>query len=492
MASIATLKAQIKTLQGGIDSKITPENIKVGMRKTVENMLAKIAELEAKEANSANIKTGKKTTSAKAPKKEAAKKENPKKEEPKKSGKPNLAMKKAAELAKKLRSEDSSLTQPQAMKKAWEQVKGGSKPKKEDSGSGKKLSLAQFKKRYEDNEDKNYHSENVVLLAENFGTKEDVKEAKEILTAHDKAGHLTDSLRRKRDRIQKKLWAKYKAEEKGETPAKKSEAAKKKAKDLKNRVKSKLTPVPNQYKSGAKTHLRDKDRDGVRTAKPAGKRVSKRGIVYYEYRENRADANIGRKSYRKPKLFAKGGKVDDYTKELSMVEVKFADPKYNYKTNVSGNITEQEARKYFVGKMLDVGVYPKENMQKVIDIAFHPKGTYADGGSLGSEMYKIVDINGEDVHVNMTEKDIIEFADSLGYYDALDNEEEPIYDIDSATALIEMDGDYTVIKVSKEGDSFGRGGNTGNYNTGRSWHQDRNLFAQGQDYEVQYRKHRKA
>lgn len=82
--------------------------------------------------------------------------------------------------------------------------------------------------------------------------------------------------------------------------------------------------------------------------------------------------------------FRDGGSMDDYNKSLGMVRVKFADSKYNYKTNVSGSITEEQARNYFVGKMFDVGTYPNENMQKAIDIDFYEKGTYENGGGVGN------------------------------------------------------------------------------------------------------------
>jgi hypothetical protein len=68
-------------------------------------------------------------------------------------------------------------------------------------------------------------------------------------------------------------------------------------------------------------------------------------------------------------------------------------------------------------------------------------------------MYKIVDIDGDTVESNLNEQEVIDFADSLGYYEAQDNEEEPIYDIDSAISLIEMEGDYTVVKMSEYGGS---------------------------------------
>lgn len=66
----------------------------------------------------------------------------------------------------------------------------------------------------------------------------------------------------------------------------------------------------------------------------------------------------------------------DYTKTMGLVKVIFINPDYNYYTNVSGDTTEQQARDYFVGKYFNVAPYPKEEMKKVIDIEFHPKGTY--------------------------------------------------------------------------------------------------------------------
>jgi hypothetical protein len=98
------------------------------------------------------------------------------------------------------------------------------------------------------------------------------------------------------------------------------------------------------------------------------------------------DAKNG-KMYAKGGEMADGGEMPDYTKTMGLVKVKFKNPKYNYSTNVSGDITEAEARRYFVGKKFDVGKYPRENMQVVEDIEFFPKGTYddtmADGGEMG-------------------------------------------------------------------------------------------------------------
>ncbi len=82
----------------------------------------------------------------------------------------------------------------------------------------------------------------------------------------------------------------------------------------------------------------------------------------------------------------KGGVMDDYTKNLGLVEVVFKNPEYNYSTNVSGTTTEAEARKYFVSQSFNVGIYPKEKMAKVIDIKFFPKGTYEKGGNINSDV----------------------------------------------------------------------------------------------------------
>jgi DNA repair protein RadC len=80
----------------------------------------------------------------------------------------------------------------------------------------------------------------------------------------------------------------------------------------------------------------------------------------------------GKKSIDENK-FADGGR-------LASVEVMFENPEYNYTTSVNPNATEQEIRKYFVGNMFDMGVYPSENFQKVIDIKYNSNNNYAKGG----------------------------------------------------------------------------------------------------------------
>lgn len=63
-------------------------------------------------------------------------------------------------------------------------------------------------------------------------------------------------------------------------------------------------PIFAGFPKGAATNL---DRDRTRTAKKAGKRISKSGKVYYEKRENRTDRKVGQPDYTKGRLLEKGG-----------------------------------------------------------------------------------------------------------------------------------------------------------------------------------------
>lgn len=72
--------------------------------------------------------------------------------------------------------------------------------------------LLDFQKQYDENENNNYHSENVVLLAKTFGTKEDLKEAKDILKQHEKEGSLTSENYKRRMKLQEKLEAAWEKE----------------------------------------------------------------------------------------------------------------------------------------------------------------------------------------------------------------------------------------------------------------------------------------
>jgi hypothetical protein len=72
--------------------------------------------------------------------------------------------------------------------------------------------LSSIKEKYEENEDENAHSENVVLLAKHFGTKEDLAKAKEILALHEKEGSLSSENGKKRQELHLKLIGKARTE----------------------------------------------------------------------------------------------------------------------------------------------------------------------------------------------------------------------------------------------------------------------------------------
>lgn len=72
--------------------------------------------------------------------------------------------------------------------------------------------LLDIQKEYDRNEDNNYHSENVVLLAKHFGTKEDLKEAKDILKQHEQDRQMTSENMKRRNKLDEKLQAAWKKE----------------------------------------------------------------------------------------------------------------------------------------------------------------------------------------------------------------------------------------------------------------------------------------
>ena len=71
-------------------------------------------------------------------------------------------------------------------------------------GVGRK-NLDSIKNEYLENEDNNYHSENVVLLAKHFGTDNDYKEALRILSIHNEEGSLSGNNSLNRRKLSQKL-----------------------------------------------------------------------------------------------------------------------------------------------------------------------------------------------------------------------------------------------------------------------------------------------
>lgn len=50
------------------------------------------------------------------------------------------------------------------------------------------------------------------------------------------------------------------------------------------------------------------------------------------------------------------------------VTVKFKEEAFNYTTSVNAQSTEDQIRKYFVGAMFNMGIYPIERMMQCIDV----------------------------------------------------------------------------------------------------------------------------
>lgn len=70
---------------------------------------------------------------------------------------------------------------------------------------GGELDIAKIKKEYEENEENNAHSENVVLLAKHFGDESDLRDAKTILAKHEAIGYMPSYLLDERDALSRKL-----------------------------------------------------------------------------------------------------------------------------------------------------------------------------------------------------------------------------------------------------------------------------------------------
>ena len=63
-------------------------------------------------------------------------------------------------------------------------------------------------KQYQINEDRNHHSENAVLLAENFGSRDDLIITKTIQQVHFELGYIPYELSKIRDAISIRLYPK--------------------------------------------------------------------------------------------------------------------------------------------------------------------------------------------------------------------------------------------------------------------------------------------
>tara|TARA_R110000824_G_scaffold21231_8_gene79436 strand:- start:393 stop:758 length:366 start_codon:yes stop_codon:yes gene_type:complete len=72
-----------------------------------------------------------------------------------------------------------------------------------------KTNIFEARKKYDENEDRNYHSENVLLMAETVGTAADIQKAKGFIEARKKAGYLPPEAYQGQQVLSVKLWPKF-------------------------------------------------------------------------------------------------------------------------------------------------------------------------------------------------------------------------------------------------------------------------------------------
>ena len=251
MEKKAKMLSELEELKMAEKDSSTPAEALDGIREAITNLQTKIDGYKERKPK------------AKAEPKEATKTATVKK--PRGTGKPNPDFKRVQEIAKRMKAQDPSLAHTKAISKAWAEVRGGAPAK-----TTKTAEKAPEKKA----EPKKLDKLKVTAKPKETAKKAVVKKASE-------------APKKKNDLIEKVKRAKAKVKRVGKTYS---------------------------YKQNGevRTFQRDKKKDGLRTAKHVGKRVSKEGNVYYEYRDNRADVNIGKVSYKRPSLYAKGGILDAY------------------------------------------------------------------------------------------------------------------------------------------------------------------------------------
>ena len=86
--------------------------------------------------------------------------------------------------------------------------------------------------------------------------------------------------------------------------------------------------------------------------------------LFWIFSKNWSGANRGLYFYIDVKVW----KVESM---LKTAYVKFEDHKYNYHTSINGNLSNDEAKAYFIGKWFNLGDASGDNMQKCIDCAVY-------------------------------------------------------------------------------------------------------------------------
>ncbi len=231
------------------------------------------------------------------------------------------------------------------------------------------VNLKSIAKKYERNEDENAHSENVVLLAQNFGTKEELAEAKAILKKHNEEGHLSSENGAKRQKLHSQLIAKARVE---------------------------MNKQGIQFRKGGKTDDKPKEPKGKKMVKTKEPKIV-RGFFDDE-----------------PYEYAKGGGVDYY--EQLAVYVQGVGSIYN---GTSMRKAIEKARAYEKKKPNAEIIIVDEKYGDEYDTDGNFKNEFAKGGAIyKGDKVKIKDTNKSMVVKNIVKgkKGYVEFSGDGGTF----------------------------------------------------------------------------
>jgi hypothetical protein len=371
-------------------------------------------------------------------------------------------------------------------------------PEEEEEEYAQGGSLKAFVKKYEKNEDINAHSENVVLLAERFGTEEELEEANSILKKHYEEGSLSFENGRKRYELQEKLMRKARAE----TSAEGIRFAEGGGVNV--------FEIWENEKYGDSSPLSDDDRQLWILGYDEGKKSNR---DFYEWEEvvygdksalsddDRIIWNEGN-LYSKNK-YAKGGRAG-LTKRVGLTKndiVILGVPR--------SKITEKEWESILsFAEYRSTGTFLLKDEKgldviPLVEYEWLVQDKYAEGGGVG-EQPNARTYNGSRALTSI-QKNNIEDVRTYVAPNGTNVELVAINDNDSSTGMtfaITINGmglwatndrqearEYYNEEVEKYKQTYAKGGGVGSkYNTGRSWHADRAKFNKNEDWEVPMKK----
>lgn len=156
-----------------------------------------------------------------------------------------------------------------------------------------------------------------------------------------------------------------------------------------------------------------------------------------------------------PNLAKKGLKITKNLTELNSVEDKAWVISFNYAIEEKG-MNDEQADKYawkdiqnqFVRLKNFDGIKPNMAKQgtKITNATNEPLYNVVE-----ANMYAVKVSATPDMYHNITKQGVIDLANSMSHYERMDNDEPEITDFKSAKKLIELEGDWKVVQIAKQG-----------------------------------------